>query len=70
VATFAGEALEWAESIFKLEGSRDARDIAVNHLGVQFARALQQHRDVLPSDILKLELDSHELRNNAQDPAR
>ena len=70
LAVFAGEALEWAESVFKLEGSRDARDIAVNRLGVRFARELQAHRDVLPSDILKLELDTHERRKDAQDSTR
>lgn len=70
LAIFAGEALEWMEEVFKLEGSRDPRDIAVNRLGVSFARELQAHRDVLPSDILKLELDSHERKHNTQDPAR
>jgi hypothetical protein len=49
----AGELLELAEEMFKLEGSRDERDIIVNRLGVDFAIALQQHRQVLPSDIFK-----------------
>lgn len=70
LAIFAGEALEWGETIFKLEGSRDARDIAVNRLGVRFALQLQAHRDVLPSDILKLELDLNERKHNTQDSAR
>ncbi len=49
----AGELLETGEEIFKLEGSRDERDIAVNRLGAEFAIALQRHEDVLPSDIFK-----------------
>ena len=70
LALFAGEALEWAESVFKLEGSRDIRDIAVNRLGVRFARELQARHDRMPSEILKLEVDMHERRTNTQDTGR
>ncbi len=49
----AGELLETGEEIFKLEGSRDPRDIMVNRLGADFAMALQRHEDVLPSEIFK-----------------
>ncbi len=53
VVESAGEILEFGEELFKLEGSRDERDIVVNRLGIAFAVALQQHRRVLPSDIFK-----------------
>lgn len=49
----AGEMLEFGEMMFKLEGSRDERDIVVNRLGAAFAMALQRHRCVLPSDMFK-----------------
>ncbi|MBE0645224.1 MAG: hypothetical protein IH600_14165 [Bacteroidetes bacterium] len=49
----AGEMLELGEEVFKLEGSRDERDIKVNALGAAFGIALQRHEDVLPSDIFK-----------------
>ncbi|PLX23199.1 MAG: hypothetical protein C0600_15560 [Ignavibacteria bacterium] len=53
VSLFAGEALEFGEAVFKLEGSRDPRDIMINRLGTAFARQLQKAENVLPSDILK-----------------
>lgn len=49
----AGEMLELGEELFKLEGSRDIRDILVNRRGIQFAIALQQQKNVLPSDFFK-----------------
>lgn len=66
----AGELLEWSEAIFKLEGARDPRDIAINRLGTCFARALQRQRDVRPSDILKLGLDTDEHCAETQNPPR
>ena len=49
----AGELLEIAEELFKLEGFSDERDIIVNRLGAEFAIALMRQRRVLPSDIFK-----------------
>jgi hypothetical protein len=51
--TLVGEMLELGEEVFKLEGSRDERDILVNRLGIDFAIALQQHQQVLPSEFFK-----------------
>ncbi len=53
LVSMAGELLELSEAIFKLEGSRDERDILVNKRGIAFAIALQQHEHVLPSDFFK-----------------
>lgn len=50
----AGELLELGEELFKLEGSRDPRDIFVNRLGAEFGIALQEQRAVLPSDFFRL----------------
>lgn len=60
IAEAAGELLELSEAVFKLEGSRDPRDIAVNRLGVCFAIALQRQQNIHPSDILKRGLQHHE----------
>jgi hypothetical protein len=53
LVTLVGEMLELGEEVFKLEGSRDERDILVNRLGIDFAIALQQHQQVLPSEFFK-----------------
>ncbi|MFZ1731927.1 MAG: hypothetical protein WBQ23_11270 [Bacteroidota bacterium] len=53
LVVMAGEMLELGEELFKLEGSRDERDILVNLRGIDFAIALQQHRNVLPSVFFK-----------------
>ncbi len=66
----AGELLELSEAVFKLEGARDPRDIAINRLGVCFARQLQQQRDVRPSEILKLGLNTDEHCAETQNPPR
>lgn len=66
----AGELLEWSEAMFKLEGARDPRDVAINRLGVCFARQLQRQRDVRPSEILKLGLNSNEHCAETQDSPR
>ncbi|MBN1447449.1 MAG: hypothetical protein JXA28_05920 [Bacteroidetes bacterium] len=70
LVVFAGEALEWAEEIFKLEGSRDPRDIVANCLGIHFALELLAHRDVHPSEIFTRGLNSHDCSNDTQDSAR
>ncbi len=54
VADALGETVEWLESVFKLEGSRDERDIVANRLGIAFALQLQQQHDVRPSDLFHL----------------
>lgn len=48
----AGVWVETLESIFKLEGFSDERDIRMGERGIDFARALLAHRDLLPSDVL------------------
>ena len=70
VVTLAGELLEWSEAVFKLEGSRDPRDIAINRLGVCFAQALQKQGNVMPSDILINGLEYHEQCSETQNPPR
>ncbi|MBR9979106.1 MAG: hypothetical protein KFH87_13560 [Bacteroidetes bacterium] len=50
----AGELLELAEELFKLEGARDERDVFVNQLGAAFGIALQKQRAVLPSDFFRM----------------
>lgn len=52
LSSLAGEALEVGEALFKLEGSRDPRDIMINNLGMVFAKELRKAHNVLPSDIL------------------
>lgn len=67
VADTVGELVEWLESVFKLEGSRDERDIVANRLGIAFALQLQQRRDVRPSELFHL-YDKH--HGQAQHPHR
>jgi hypothetical protein len=70
VVALAGELLEWSEAVFKLEGSRDPRDIAINRLGICFAQALQRQRNTMPSDILINGLEYHEQCSETQNPPR
>jgi hypothetical protein len=60
VTITAGEALEFGEALFKLEGSRDPRDILINRLGIAFAQQLRKHENVRPSDVLKHGLHTNE----------
>ncbi len=52
-----GHIVEWMESVFKLEGSRDERDINANIQGIIFATALMEHRNVVPSEFLHVSLN-------------
>jgi len=56
----AGEMIELFEAVFKLEGSRDPRDIIANRLGICFAMYLQSRLAVRPSDIFRTINNTHE----------
>ncbi len=48
----AGIWVETLESVFKLEGFSDERDIRAGEHGIDFGRALLAHRNALPSEFL------------------
>ena len=70
LALGAGEMLELGEAVFKVEGSRDPRDILVNQLGMCFAEALVHGRDLRPSQILKHGLADNAYCTEAENPPR
>jgi hypothetical protein len=49
---FLGHCVEFFESVFKLEGSEDERDIHADDLGAAFGRLLLEHADAKPSEVL------------------
>ena len=55
IACGAGDLIEGFESLFKIEGFRDERDVRVNALGVRYARLLQRQIDVPPSLMFRLQ---------------
>ncbi len=64
LADMLGDMFELMEEVFKLEGSRDDRDIQVNRLGIIFAMQLQRHRAVRPSDVFLLEMNDNDHANH------
>lgn len=53
LAVAAGDAVETLEAVFKLQGARDARDRAVNRLGVAWALRLRHQPRALPSSMFR-----------------
>lgn len=52
-ALFSGIFIELFESVFKVEGGLDERDVIVDHLGIQFGRILREDIKYKPSILLK-----------------
>jgi hypothetical protein len=64
LADACGEMIERLEEVFKLEGSRDPRDIMVNRLGISFAMQLQRQRAVRPSEMFLLDTQHHDIEHH------
>jgi hypothetical protein len=54
LSKFMGIFVEFFEAAFKVNGSLDLRDIAVDNLGELFGNGLRENPNILPSDALKI----------------
>ena len=51
IVTLIGRSVEIFESLFKLEGAFDERDMQSDSLGIEFAKQIMENNDALPSHV-------------------